>query len=379
MHILFFSTLLLSCTSLSWADTDSTQQLKNVQAELQTLSEEFNQNKASKSELYQQLKNQSKAISKFNRELRQLDQQLKQQTSQLDELKQQQHQQQKSHAKQFKALSKQLRSAYINAQPNYLKVLLNQHDPASLSRASVYFDYFHQARQQQLMNISSTLQLLTSNQQQLLAAQQHQQQLYEQRQQQQQALQKSNQQRLATVNQLETKMNAQGSRISALREEEQSLQTLLKSISLQKKSKPAPQKPDDFKFASRKGSLIWPIKGKVIARYGSSRNLGKLTWQGIMIQAPAGNNVRSSATGHVVFSDWLRGFGLLLIIDHGDQYMTLYGNNQTLLKEVGDTVSANELIALSGDKGIRQHTGLYFEVRHKGSPTNPTKWLGKQS
>ena len=379
MHILIFFTLLLSFTSLSWADTDSTQRLENVQAELQTLSKEFNQNKASKSELYQQLKNQSKAISKLNRELRQLDQQLKQQTSQLDELKQKQQQQQKSHAQQFQALSKELRSAYINAQPNYLKVLLNQQDPASLSRASVYFDYFHQARQQQLIDISSTLQLLASNQQQLLAAQQRQQQLYKQHQQQQQALQKSNQQRLATVKQLEKKMNAQDTRISALREEEQSLQTLLKSISLQKKATPVPQKFKVIKFAKRKGSLDWPIKGKVIARYGSSRNLGKLTWQGIMIQAPAGNNVRSSAAGRVVFSDWLRGFGLLLIIDHGDQYMTLYGNNQTLLKEVGDTVNTDELIALSGDKGIRQYTGLYFEVRHKGSPTNPTKWLGKQS
>ncbi|HHA19407.1 MAG TPA: peptidase M23, partial [Methylophaga sp.] len=259
---------MLSFTSLSWADTDSTQRLENVQAELQTLSKEFNQNKASKSELYQQLKNQSKAISKLNRELRQLDQQLKQQTSQLDELKQKQQQQQKSHAQQFQALSKELRSAYINAQPNYLKVLLNQHDPASLSRASIYFDYFHQARQQQLINISSTLQLLAGNQQQLLAAQQRQQQLYEQRQQQQQALQRSNRRRLATVEQLEIKMNAQGTRISALREEEQSLQTLLKSLSLQKETKSAPQKFDHFKFASRKGSLTWPIKGKVIARYG---------------------------------------------------------------------------------------------------------------
>lgn len=379
MHALFFFLLLLSFTSLSWADTDSTQRLENVQAELQTLSDEFNQNKASKSELYQQLKDQSKAVSKLNRELHLLDQQLKQQSMQLDKLKQQQQQQQKSHGEQFQALSKQLRSAYINAQPNYLKVLLNQQDPASLSRASVYFDYFHQARQQQLIDISSTLQLLASNQQQLLAAQQRQQQLYKQRQQQQQTLQESNQQRLATVKQLEKKMNAQDTRISALREEEQSLQTLLKSLSLQKKATPAPQKFDNFKFAKRKGSLVWPIKGNVIARYGSSRNLGKLTWQGIMIQAPAGNNVRSSAAGRVVFSDWLRGFGLLLIIDHGDQYMTLYGNNQTLLKEVGDTVNTDELIALSGDKGIRQHTGLYFEVRHKGSPTNPTKWLGKQS
>ena len=379
VHNYFTLVLLLALSSIVWADTKSTQRLENVQTEIQTLSKDLKQSKTTKTALYKQLKQQSQTISKLNRELHHLDKQLQQQATQLQTLKQQQQRQQLSHGQQLQALYDQLRAAYINVQPNYLKVLLSQHDPASLSRTDVYFRYFHQARQQQLTTISETLQSLTNSQQQILQAQQRYQQLFERTQHQQQALQKTNKQRLATLKKLDVKMNAQGVRLTTLQEEEQSLQALLRSLS-QKKSVPhSPKNSPSSAFATRRGSLDWPIQGKVIARYGSSRNLGKLTWQGIMIQAAPGKEVIAAAEGRVVFSDWLRGFGLLLILDHGNQYMTLYGNNQTLLKEVGDTVNAGEAIALSGDQGIRKYAGLYFEIRHKGNPTNPVKWLGKQS
>lgn len=373
------SLLLLSCISYSWAGSESNR-LENVQIEIQSLAKELDQTKASKIELYQQLKKQSKAISKLNRELHKLDQQLQQQNTQLKQIKQQQQQQNKSQAKQQQALNDQLRAAYFSAQPNYLKVLLNQTDLANLSRSKVYFHYFHQARQQQLTEIAITLQTLNNDKQQLTAAQQRHQQLYNKRQEQQKKLSLQNKQRVSTLKRLDSKLDSQAARLSSLHEEEQSLQAVFKSIS-QRKQAPSSliqTKISTTKFAKNKGALPWPIKGKVTARYGSSRNLGKLTWQGIMIKAPAGKDVISSALGRVVFSDWLRGFGLLLIIDHGDQYMTLYGNNRSLLKEVGDIVNANELIALSGDKGIRQYIGLYFEIRHKGNPTNPSKWLGRQ-
>ena len=167
-------------------------------------------------------------------------------------------------------------------------------------------------------------------------------------------------------------MEKQGVRVTTLQEQERALKSLLQSLSL--KSKPLIL---DLPFSERKSTLAWPIQGKVIARYGSSRNLGKLTWQGMMINAPLGEEIISTAPGRVVFSDWLRGFGLLLIIDHGDQYMTLYGNNQSLLKNAGDSVTTGDVIALSGEQGIRQHTGLYFELRHQGNPTDPVKWLSK--
>jgi len=376
IRTLLLAIFLLSFSASNWAEDDSAQRLEDVQAEIKSLSKSLDESKKTRSELRDQLKKQSKAVSTLSRSLRDLAQQLKQKDKELKHLEKEQQQFRQSHAKQLGALATQLRAAYLNASPNYLKVLLSQHEPSKLSRSSTYFNYFHQARQQQLNDISASLKTLTHNRQILLSAQQQQQTLYQQQQQQQQQLQQQNQQRLATAKQLDQKMNEQGARVASLREQEQALQSLLKSLA--KKAAPAPL-PSSQKFAKRKGSLTWPIKGKVIARYGSSRNLGKLTWQGMMIKAPSGKEIISAAPGRVVFSDWLRGFGLLLIIDHGDKYMTLYGNNQSLLKEVGDAVKTGDLVALSGDQGIRQYTGLYFELRHQGNPTDPSKWLGKQS
>lgn len=375
--------LLMLAQSLARAEATSTQRLESVQTEIKSLSKELGDTKASKNALYQQLKTQSQAASKLKRDLYKIEQSIQEQAKKITFLQAQHDQQQQVHSEQLNALNKQLRAAFTNAQPNYLKVLLNQQDPAKLSRSSIYFHYFHQARQQQLVSINQTLVELSNQQHELRTAQQNQQALYQQRQQQQTQLEQKNQQRLITLKQLDQKLDAQSTRISALREEEQALQAVFKSLQ-EKQEQPATQlrstsSKTHQKFASLKGTLPWPIKGKVTARYGSARNLGKLTWQGIMIDAPSGKEVKASATGQVVFSGWLRGFGLLIIVDHGDKYMSLYGNNQSLLKEVGDNVEAGELIALSGDKGIRQHTGLYFEIRHKGSPTNPSQWLGKQS
>lgn len=381
--------LLILVSSLARAESVTSQRLENVQTEIESLSKQLGDTKASKNALYQQLKTQSQAASTLKRDLYKLDQSIREQAKKIKTLQTHYDQQKQAHSEQLMALNKQLQAAFTNAQPNYLKVLLNQQDPEKLSRSSIYFHYFHQARQQQLASINETLVELTTQQHELKTAQQNQQELYKQRQHQQSQLEQKNQQRLITLKQLDQKLDAQSNRITALREEEQALQAVFKSLQEQQekkqkqdiKQKPVTSAPSKShqKFAKLKGSLPWPIKGKVTASYGSTRNLGKLTWQGIMIDAPTGKEVKASAAGQVVFSGWLRGFGLLIIVDHGDKYMSLYGNNQSLLKEVGDNVDAGELIALSGDKGIRQYAGLYFEIRHKGSPTNPSKWLGKQS
>ncbi len=377
-----YSPFVLFCLLLpgfTVAADDSAERLEQLQTEIQSLSSNVEKNKTTKSELYKQLEKQSLAISKLNRQLRQTNQQLEQQSSQLDKLKQDQKQYRQAHIQQMDALNEQLRSAYLNGQANYLKLLLSQQDPAKISRSSHYFEYFHQARQQQLATINASLAVLSSQQQELSDAQQKLQLTYEQQLKEQTALKEQNKQRQQTVKQLEQTIQQQGKRIASLQEEEANLQALLRSLAKKRTTPNKKAKVPDMKFAQQRGSLNWPIQGKIVARYGSSRNVGKLTWQGIMIQAGAGRNVTATAPGRVVFSGWLRGFGLLLIVDHGDKFMTLYGNNQALLKEVGDVVKADDIIALSGDKGIKQHTGLYFEIRHKGSPVNPVKWLKRQS
>jgi len=372
---LFFGFFLVLISTKLWAETDSAQRLEDVQAEIKSLSDSLDKDKKARSALYKQLKRQSQAVSQLNRELRNLNQQLAQKNKELEQLEEAQDDFRQSHAKQLGALSTQLRAAYLTAQPHYLKVFLNQQAPAKLSRSSTYFHYFHAARQTQLAAISDSLNTLDNNKEALLAARQQQQALYEKSQQQQQNLKTQNEQRLATAKKLDKRVNSQGVRVASLKDEAQALRDLLQSLAQQKSVKSISKQP----FASLKGQLTWPVNGKVIARYGSSRKLGKLTWQGIMIKSAAGREITAAAVGRVVFSDWLRGFGLLLIIDHGDKYMTLYGNNQSLLKEVGDTVNAGELVALSGNQGIKQYAGLYFELRHQGNPTDPVKWLGKRS
>jgi len=128
-------------------------------------------------------------------------------------------------------------------------------------------------------------------------------------------------------------------------------------------------------FADLRGRLGWPLHGKLAVRFGSPAD-GERASQGVLIEAKNGSEVHAVSHGRVVYADWLRGYGLLLIVDHGDGYLSLYGYNETLLKDVGDWVDANEAVATSGDSGGRKAAGLYFELRHDGKPVDPGAWLG---
>ncbi len=176
---------------------------------------------------------------------------------------------------------------------------------------------------------------------------------------------------------LEKQISSQNEKLISLKAEENYLQTLLHSLHTSSNIKNLKQ-PITLRyqsFSKYRGSLTWPIKGRLLAHYGSPRDIGKYTWKGIIIAAPSGANIVTSASGKVIFADWLRGLGLLIILDHGEQYMTLYGNNDALLKQEGDDLSANELIAQSSVRGMHKNSGLYFEIRHQGIPTDPLIWL----
>jgi septal ring factor EnvC (AmiA/AmiB activator) len=374
--------LLLLSSGIS-AEQDSSQRLDDVRGEIKTLSTDLSQKKADKETLYQQLKAQSRKVSDLNRELRKIQQEIKDKNTELKQLRAQMGIKQSEQNQQLEALYEQMRAAFVVAEPGYLEMLLNQQDVATLSRGSTYFRYFHQARESQLAAINDILNQLNEEQKQLLLSQQSLEKMLTQQQQQQQVLQQETEKRQATLKSLEQAISGQDARLAALKDEEKSLQQLLDSLAKQQQAAPPPkpnitaQKPNT-PFSRLTGRLAWPVSGKLLANYGSPRNLGKLKWQGIVIASPTGNEVRATAAGQIVFADWLRGFGLLVIIDHGEQYMTLYGNNETLLREAGEYVQAGDIIAQSGEQGIRGLAGLYFEIRHRGSPTDPLKWLGKQ-
>jgi len=124
-----------------------------------------------------------------------------------------------------------------------------------------------------------------------------------------------------------------------------------------------------------KGKLPWPTQGEIVRNFGSRDTSSGSRWKGVLIRAKEGNEVHAIHYGHVVFADWLRGFGLLLIIDHGNGYMSLYGHNQSIYKQTGDWVASNEVVSSVGNSGGRDNTGLYFEIRRNGKPQNPKSWI----
>lgn len=375
--------LMLLLSTPAAADDNTADKLGDVRSEIKSISADLSKKKADQKALYTQLEAQSRKVSELNRTLRGTAQQIEQKQRELAQLRAQMGIKEEEQRAQLDALGSQIRAAFIHAQPGYLEILLNQHDVATLSRSSSYYRYFHEAREQQLAEISATLSSLSESQRELLLAQKSLEDMLERQQQQQQSLEAENDRRRQTLASLDAAISNQDARLAALKDQEANLQKLLDRLATQPPPAPpaaklpAPVKPVG-PFSRLSGKLPWPVSGKLLARYGSPRNLGKLKWQGIVIDSPTGNDVRASATGRVVFADWLRGFGLLVIIDHGEQYMTLYGNNETLLTDVGEAVEAGQVIAQSGSQGIRGQTGLYFEIRHRGAPTNPMNWLAKQ-
>ncbi|MEC9413635.1 MAG: peptidoglycan DD-metalloendopeptidase family protein [Pseudomonadota bacterium] len=385
LRILLACLSLLLCFSVH-AETDSASRLDDVRKEIKSLNSDLSEKKADRQALLDQLKTQSRQVSELNKQLRKLEAQINGKHKEVEALRQKMGIKEKEQKQQLDALYSQIRSAFVHSEPSYLELLLNQKDVSTLSRGSTYFRYFHQARQQELENIHQLLVKLNDEQRDVLLAQQSLENMLTEQRSKQAQLEQQTKQRKATLAALDNTISTQDSRLASLKDEERNLQQLLDSLS--KKSAPTapvakpnnnstPVKPNT-PFPRLTGKLTWPVNGKLLARYGSSRNLGKLKWQGIVIASPTGNDVKATAAGRVVFADWLRGFGLLIIIDHGDQYMTLYGNNESLLRDVGEYVKAGDVIAQSGEQGIRGLSGLYFEIRHRGSPTNPLKWLGKQ-
>ena len=159
------------------------------------------------------------------------------------------------------------------------------------------------------------------------------------------------------------------SRREALLQDQQRLQALF--TELQRRSPGL----DATDFAARKGSLPWPLEGVPVSRFGQPRADGRLQWHGLLLRAEPGTPVRAVHRGRVVFADWLRGFGLLTIVDHGDGYMTLYGHAEVLAKRPGDMVESGEVIARAGQSGGARTSGLYFEIRRHGDATDPLQWV----
>jgi murein hydrolase activator len=273
---------------------------------------------------------------------------------------------------QARHIGEHLTSAHRMEGQDFVKLLLNQESPDTFDRMIRYHRYFTTARLATLSEYRTTLDRLRDNQALLERRAEEARRREEALKREQAALVAQRREREALLARLATQAEDKAAERQRLNADRERVESLL--AELERRA----QTLDGRTFAARKGSLPWPLTGRVIHAFGQPRADGRMTWHGLMVQGQEGAAVSAVHSGRVVFADWLRGFGLLTIIDHGSGYMTLYGHADVLGKQVGDWVEAGEIIARAGRSGGVTTAGVYFEVRHQGRATDPIVWLAKR-
>lgn len=389
--------------------------LKDVHKKIESLKKELDASTDAHKDAADALKASETAISQAQKKLHEINLKQKQNTATLSQLKQQSLKVSDALAQQQQQLSQLLYQQYVHGNQSYTQLMLENKDPSSVARDLKYFAYIAKARGELIADMQGnltkiqTLNDTTATKLAEVAA------LKAKQEAERKALLQQKQEKAKVVKSLSQKIAAQRNEISKLKRDEKNLSSLVtklaKIAAAQKKKrlaqqkakakikasqsvssskKPAEKQPDNqvvaknetlpdndvdgIRFASLRGKLRLPVRGEVSNRFGAVRADTGVSWKGLFIKAKEGNEVKSIASGQVVFADWMRGFGNLIIVDHGSGYMSLYGNNQALLKSVGENVSGGDTIAAVGNSGGNESHGLYYELRKNSVPFDPLSW-----
>ena len=318
------------------------------------------------------LESADQRIGDLTRRLRDLGQQLGAQQARLKTLSADQAKARARLAEERAALSRQLRAVFVGGRQDRLQLWLKQEDPATASRMAGYYDYFYGRRAAQVAAVRDAASQLDAAEAALRIEAAELAALQARAGAERADLEGMRDLRRNAVDALAARLQEQGQTLASLRRDETRLQRLLEELRQAVERLPT-DRPRGRPFAERRGQLPWPAAGEVAARFGEPRTTS-MTWDGILIAAPAGAEVRAIHRGRVAFADWLRGFGLLLILDHGDGYMSLYGHNDSLLKETGEWVEAGEVVSVAGSSGGTADVGVYFAIRHRGQALDPASW-----
>lgn len=349
--------------------------MEALQENIQQLQRELKKAQGSRDELKEELEESESDIGELLQEIDRIEKDLKEQNEDLQSLHQEREQLQHSRQQQQEEVARQVRAAYQLGRQSQIKLLLNQESPERVSRLLRYYDYWLEARTDKIERYLATLaeldQIEPKIREQTAALERNRSRLKDQHE----SLSESQAQRQQTLAALNQRIRGADQELNDLRQDQQRLQALLDEMATAVADMELPG--DDQPFSTRKGQMPWPTKGGLRHGFGSSQLDGQVTRNGIVIGADEGEAVLAVHHGRVVFSDYFRGHGLLLIVDHGEGYMTLYAHNQSLYKETGEWVSAGETIASVGNTGGQSQAGLYFEIRHRGKPTDPTPWLAR--
>jgi septal ring factor EnvC (AmiA/AmiB activator) len=351
--------------------------LSQVRSKIDNLRKEIEKTQTLHDSVRTELRDIEREIGKLLRVLKQLDTKLAKQQRKLDALHQQRKGLRAELSTQHHLLARQVQAAFMIGRQEYMKLLLNQEDPSAVGRSMTYYDYLNRARLKRIDATKATLQKLQSVEQEILSQTTELNATKQEQLGKKAELQKSSRDRAMVVASLNKELVSKESELNRLVEDERRLQDLVSQLDKAIPdilTAPGTHKP----FAKLRGKLIWPTRGKLQVAFGTRREGGRLKWNGVLIRADEGREVHAVSHGRVAYADWLRGYGLLLIIDHGNGYMSLYGHNQAIYKETGEWVEAGEVIASVGKSGGQNQAGLYFEIRHNGTPTDPARWCRGQ-
>ncbi len=402
---------LLFCVSLlvppfaAHAD-DSKDQLKTLQQSIAEKEKSVKQQKQQRSSLQDQLQAQEKIIASASRELRDTQSTLSLLSKDISGLNASIDKLQKQQKNQEAILAKQLDAAFRIGQHNGLQLLLSGEESERSERILAYFGYFNEARQKSIEDLKQTRSDLASQRVTLQSKQTQQKRVLSEQQSQQQKLEQARVARKNTLTALESSLQKDEQKLVELRANETRLRDKIaaaeraararaekeakEAAAIRAKEQQAKKKGSTYKptqgeqaLVSRTGGLgrpagqdIWPVRGAVLHRFGEELQ-GELRWKGIVISAREGSEVKAIADGRVLLADWLQGYGLVVVIEHGKGDMSLYGYNQSALVNVGDQVKSGQAIALVGTSGGQGQPSLYFEIRRQGQAVNPQPWLGR--
>ncbi len=356
---------------------DIEEKLAKVQEQINKSQQKLEKQNGELGGLEKKLRESELSIGNLNQQLLHTEEDLKRSQKKLSVLHLEEKRLQRQLSEHHDILYAQIRSEYLYGGQQKLKLLLNQQEPEKIGRDLVYYDYLHRARLSEINQARKILQSINAVQVEIQqvekAAKQAKLNLLSEKQ----LLEEVQKQRKSTIRSLTSNVTSEKEKLANLESNEKQLQDLIKK--LRDALVDITVIDEGRGFSKSQGKLYWPVVGKPSNKFGQTRNSArnKMNWQGVFIPSNEGNNVRSIYHGRVAFAEWMRGLGLLIIVDHGGGYMSLYGHNQSLFKQVGEWVDVGEKVATVGNSGGSTKPGLYFEIRKQGSPVNPAKWCSK--
>jgi septal ring factor EnvC (AmiA/AmiB activator) len=366
--------LALLALTPAYADDDSAKLLA-LRARIEQLEKGLNETRASRDSVREDLRVHDQRINGLLRAQRATATRIRSNSARLEQAHRRARKERAALGALRAGLEQDARAAYVAGRQDYVKLLLNEDDPARLARVAVYYRYITLARSARMRRIHGSLARLDDIERDIRDRDRELSALRAAQSQGLLELERTRKERAALLTSLNREVTSRSREIERLRADEARLERLLGELATAMPDIPLPA-DRNARFAALRGRLALPVRGHITARFGDEKGLGDLRWRGIVIEAPEGREVTAVARGRVAYAGWLRGFGLLLILDHGDGYMTLYGHNQALLHDVGDWVEAGQAIASVGSTGDASRPGVYFEIRHHGEPADPMRWVG---